>query len=264
MVIISNKYKLIKKLGEGAFGKVFECEIIKNSNIAAIKIQPKDLPNILKNEAKIYKFLNGVDGVPKLFNLGLFEGFNYLVIEKFENVIEDINLDFDKIIKYFKDAIDIISNIHKKGLIHRDIKPENLMLNKEGKLNFIDFGISKLIISNGIHISEKEGKSLIGTAKYCSVNSHKGLELSRRDDIESLIYTFAFLKNKRLPWEECDKEGEKNEIQEKILDIKDGKDLDFKWLELNYLLLYLKTLDFASEPNYKYIKCIIENSRILQ
>ena len=99
------------------------------------------------------------------------------------------------VINYFKDAIDIISNIHKKGLIHRDIKPENLMLDKEGKLNFIDFGISKLIISNGIHISEKEGKSLIGTAKYCSVNSHKGLELSRRDDIESLIYTFAFSRS---------------------------------------------------------------------
>ena len=44
----------------------------------------------------------------------------------------------------------------------------------------------------------------------------------------------------------------------------DGKNLDFKWLELNYLLLYLKTLDFTEEPNYKYIKCIIENSRILQ
>ena len=87
MVIISNKYKIIKNLGEGAFGKVFECQIIKKDINAAIKIQPKDLPNVLKNEAKIYKFLHGINGVPKLFNLGMFDGYNYLVIEKFKETI---------------------------------------------------------------------------------------------------------------------------------------------------------------------------------
>lgn len=264
MVIISNKYKIIKNLGEGAFGKVFECQIIKKDINAAIKIQPKDLPNVLKNEAKIYKFLNGINGVPKLFNLGMFDGYNYLVIEKFKETIEKIELSFEKQIFYFKQAIDILKNIHDKGLVHRDIKPENLMLDVNGNINFIDFGLSKLIISNKIHISLKEGKSLIGTAKYCSINSHKGYELSRRDDIESLIYTFAFLKNKTLPWDEISCSGEKSDVQKKILDIKDGKNLDFKWLELNYLLLYLKTLDFTDEPNYRYIKCIIENSMILQ
>ena len=239
-------------------------ENFKEDLNAAIKIQPKDLPNILKNEAKIYKFLQGIDGIPKLYNLGMFEGYNYLVIEKFKETIEKIELSFEKQVFYFKQAIDILKNIHDKGLVHRDIKPENLMLDCDGNINFIDFGLSKLIISNNIHISFKDGKSLIGTAKFCSINSHKGYELSRRDDIESLIYSFAFLKNKTLPWDENKDSGEKSDIQEKILQIKDGKNLDFKWLELNYLLLYLKTLDFTEEPNYKYIKCIIENSRILQ
>ena len=219
MVIISNKYKLIKNLGEGAFGKVFECQIIKKDINAAIKIQPKDLPNILKNEAKIYKFLQGIDGIPKLYNLGMFEGYNYLVIEKFKETIEKIELSFEKQVFYFKQAIDILKNIHDKGLVHRDIKPENLMLDCDGNINFIDFGLSKLIISNNIHISFKDGKSLIGTAKFCSINSHKGYELSRRDDIESLIYSFAFLKNKTLPWDENKDSGEKSDIQEKILQI---------------------------------------------
>lgn len=264
MVIISNKYKLIKKLGEGAFGKVFECQIIKNDLNAAIKIQSKNLPNILKNEAKIYKLLQGVYGVPKLYNLGVFDSYNYLVIEKYNNTIENVELSFEKLIFYFKEAINIIKNIHDKGLVHRDIKPENLMLDKDGNINFIDFGLSKLIISNLLHISFKDGKSLIGTAKFCSVNSHKGYELSRRDDIESLIYTFAFLKNKNLPWDCDDCDGEKKEIQERILNKKNQLNLEFNWLEINYLLLYIKTVKFEEQPNYNYINGVINNSMILE
>jgi len=54
----------------------------------------------------------------------------------------------------------------------------------------IDFGISKLFKnSDNNHISPMKGKSLIGTARYCSINSHYGREQSRRDDLEGLAYT---------------------------------------------------------------------------
>ena len=65
--------------------------------------------------------------------MGVFEGYNYLVIDKYDNTLDKYDLNLD-LIKFFKDSIEIIKHIHVKGLVHRDIKPENLMLDSNKKL----------------------------------------------------------------------------------------------------------------------------------
>lgn len=70
--------------------------------------------------------------------------------------------------------------LHQKNIIHRDIKPENFVigLGKTGKnLHIIDFGLAKYYRSkNGKHIPYIENKGMVGTARYASVNTHKGIE----------------------------------------------------------------------------------------
>lgn len=71
--------------------------------------------------------------------------------------------------------------MHKKGYVHRDIKPENFVIGTEGNhhcVYLIDFGLSKQYLDevNGKHIPMSENKGLVGTARYTSINSHKGLE----------------------------------------------------------------------------------------
>ena len=60
----------------------------------------------------------------------------------------------------------------------------------------IDFGLAKRYVIEGNHIQEKQDKNIIGTVKYASVNIHNGIESSRRDDIESLCYTYISLRKK--------------------------------------------------------------------
>ncbi len=94
---------------------------------------------------------------------------------------------------------------------------------KENKflLYLIDYGLSNKIINqkNGQHINYSEGKSLIGTARFASINTHMGIEQSRRDDLESLGYLLVYLYSGGLPWQGI-KAKTKNEKYNKIMEIK--------------------------------------------
>ena len=88
--------------------------------------------------------------------------------------------------------------------MHRDLKPENILMGRDknvSKAYLVDFGISKIIRDgNGKHIVFKEGKPFIGTTRYASIAAHLGHELSRKDDLESVIYVLLFLYKGSLPW----------------------------------------------------------------
>ena len=100
--------------------------------------------------------------------------------------------------------IDIIEFVHSKRIIHRDLKPDNFVLG--GSLDpdwlfLVDFGLAKKYMnSKGEHIKYWEGKGLTGTSRYVSINTHLGIEQSRRDDMETLGYVLVYLLRGNLPW----------------------------------------------------------------
>ena len=101
------------------------------------------------------------------------------------------------------EMIDRIKVIHNKHYIYRDIKPENIMIGditNYSSIYLIDFGLAKLYKNmDGKHIPENIRRGLVGTPRYASINSHNGIELSRRDDLESLAYMLIYLVKGTLP-----------------------------------------------------------------
>jgi serine/threonine protein kinase len=99
-----------------------------------------------------------------------------------------------------------IEFIHKSSFLHRDIKPDNFLMGlgeKETTCFVIDFGLAKRYIDRktGQHIPYKDKKQLTGTARYASLNTHLGIEQSRRDDLEAIGYIFVYFMKGSLPWQ---------------------------------------------------------------
>lgn len=161
----------------------------------------------------------------------------------------------------------LLEFIHNKHHIHRDIKPDNFMMgigDYEDQLYIIDFGLSKKYRSSGgkSHIKFRNNKPITGTARYCSINTHKGYEQSRRDDLESLGYVMIYFINGILPWQGLkvnQNEDHYNKIQKKK-ESTSVKDLcsnlpsiyNIDIVQFVKYFEYIKNLGFEDEPNYMY------------
>ena len=268
-IIIANKYEIIEKIGEGTFGKVFKGKNIRSNENVAIKIQYKDIEKVLKHEAKIYKYLKDVSGIPDIRNYGTETGFNYLILDLLGSSLSEIEINSKKCIEYMIQSLNIIEKVHNIGIIHRDIKPENFLLKNNSLENIylIDFGLAKYYLTaNKKHMEERKDRKLIGTAKYSSLNIHNGIEASRRDDLESLCYTFIELYGIPLPWKSITNTNSFNDLdkQELYSEIKKSKEQSLEWLfdgptEFLVILIYCRKLEFSETPNYKYIISTLEN-----
>jgi serine/threonine protein kinase len=113
-----------------------------------------------------------------------------------------------------------VEYVHNKNFIHRDIKPDNFLMGIGrhcNKLFIIDFGLAKKYRDNRTrqHIAYREDKNLTGTARYASINAHLGIEQSRRDYMESLVYVMMYFNRGSLPWQGL-KAATKKQKYEKI------------------------------------------------
>src|ERR1700710_2195815 len=98
-----------------------------------------------------------------------------------------------------------LQHIHTRNFIHRDLKPRNVLVgagNNAHIIYLVDFNLSKQYrnLNTHVHIMPGHTTSFIGTPAFASINGHLGLELGRRDDLESLIYLLICLVGGCLPW----------------------------------------------------------------
>ena len=207
-MILSGKYKLIRKLGNGSYGQVFHAESLRTKQQVAIKMEHRELNiNMLKREAQIYQYLAPHEGIPPVKYYGITEKYNYMVLpllgKSLVDVITKDSFSLQTIFLLGKRMIDLLEYIHSKGIIHRDIKPENFLFNSGSidTLHLVDFGLAKRFVdANGKHIVYTNERTMVGSVNYASINIHKGDESSRRDDLESVVYVLIFLCKRYIPW----------------------------------------------------------------
>ena len=161
--------------------------------------------------------------------------------------------------------IDRLEFIHNKNIIHRDIKPDNFVVGLNHKSHIIyvlDFGLSKKYRSSRTHqhIKFTINKKLTGTARYASINALKGMEQSRRDDLEAIGYVLMYFLRGSLPWQGLHvHKGE--DRYKKILAKKrstSGEELCKGFpKEFVQYIEYTRNLEFEADPDYKYLRNLL-------
>ena len=265
--IIFKKYKVIKKLGEGAFGDVYLGKKIDNNSYVAIKVeQRKIIKPILKTEAFLLYSIAGL-GIPEVKSFGKVKNYNILIEPLLGRSLFDIFTENNKemamgdVCLIAIQVIDRIQWIHSKYIVHRDIKPDNFLIGRKDPnvLYLIDFGLSKKYRSSTTnkHIRFGFTGKLTGTVRFASANALRGGEQSRRDDIESIGYMLVYFLKKRLPWQGI-AGNKKMERYLKIYKLKKNTTPEELCSglppEMVEYMSYSKSLEFEQEPDYNYLR----------
>ncbi|EAN82497.1 casein kinase, putative [Trypanosoma cruzi] len=269
---VGNRFRLGQKIGAGSFGEIFRGTNMQTGETVAIKLeQAKTRHPQLAFEARFYRILNaggGVVGIPNILFYGVEGEFNVMVMDLLGPSLEDLfsfcdrKLSLKTTLMLAEQMIARIEFVHSKSVIHRDMKPDNFLMGtgKKGHhVYVVDFGLAKKYRDPRTHqhIPYKEGKSLTGTARYCSINTHLGIEQSRRDDLEGIGYILMYFLRGSLPWQGL-KAHTKQEKYSRISERKQTTPVEMLCkgfpAEFAAYLNYTRGLRFEDKPDYSYLK----------
>lgn len=271
---MGEKYRLGRKIGSGSFGEIYKGVNTQTNEEVGVKLEnvKTNHPQLLY-EAKVYRIVQGGTGIPNIRWSGVEGNYNVMVIDLLGPSLEDLFNSCDRkfslktVLMLADQLINRMEYVHSKNFLHRDVKPENFLTGLGRRANqvyIIDFGLAKKYrdANNHKHIPYRENKNLTGTARYASINTHLGIEQSRRDDLESLGYVLMYFLRGSLPWQGLKAATKKNKY-DKISEKKMSTSIEVLCesypSEFASYFRYCRSLCFDDKPDYAYLKRIFRD-----
>ncbi len=274
---IENRYNILEKIGSGGFSKVFSGKDSITGNDIAIKVDSSNIRSgkrkreLVIYEADVLSWIhrNGViRGIPKLHWSGYIQSKNNnkspaIIIDKLgddlERVLQHRTLSIIETSHLGLGLLNILQNIHNRGILHRDLKPANIMLgHSDADIYIADFGLAKKYLDKtGSHIPYCDNKTgITGTIRYCSTYSHYGIESSRRDDMQSFLFILVYMLKGKLPWQ-SEKNKKKNVAKVKNQNFFEDTLCKDCPRQIQMIAKHISQLEFDEKPNYGLIKRLL-------
>ncbi|GFU62715.1 tau-tubulin kinase homolog Asator [Nephila pilipes] len=269
--VVKDKWQVINKIGQGAFGEVYKCKEFKSNRQVALKLVSKEriasASHLLKLEVTVLKELQGKHYFPKFVGFGKTERFDYLVMELLGPSLSELKrhqperkFSLSTTLRLGYMMLKCIHSIHKAGYLHRDIKPSNFTIGVSGdnrrRVYLLDFGLARqYVLENGEVRPPRYKVSFHGTPRYASLRVLQGKEAGRQDDLMSLFYTLSEFSFTDLPWKHIRDYREmalaKESFDHQIL-VKEFPD------EFQDFYNHISGLTFFDKPDYELLYSVFD------
>jgi serine/threonine protein kinase/Tfp pilus assembly protein PilF/TolA-binding protein len=204
----ADRYQIIEEIGKGGMGRVYKVQDTRIKEKIALKLIK---PEIAKDKKTIDRFNNELrlarkirhKNVCQMFDLGEEKGTQFITMEYVSG--EDLRssirrfgqLPIGKSISIANQICEGLAEAHRQGVVHRDLKSNNIMIDNEGNVRIMDFGIARSLEAKGI----TGAGMMIGTPEYMSPEQVEGKDVDQRSDIYSLGVILYEMVTGRVPFE---------------------------------------------------------------
>src|SRR5690348_13331927 len=205
--VLGQRYEILQVLGRGGMGAVYKARDREVDRVVALKVIRPDLAG---NAAMLDRFKQELvlshqvthKNVVRIYDLGEADGVKFITMEYIEGsdlrsiILEKKRFPPAEAVEIMLQVCRALEAVHAVGVIHRDLKPQNIMRDKQGRVVVMDFGLARLVESNGM----TQTGALVGTMEYMSPEQALGSALDHRSDLFTLGLIFYELLTGKMPF----------------------------------------------------------------